>query len=532
MAAPYRRASIGAVPNPGRAGWVAALFALLTATAGAQSSVDPLPEELLAAARSALQEGAHDSAAANLRQLRLLYPESPLVADSLMLAARVAAEQGNPFRERFLLTEARRSVRALAASGKLADGDAAGLRLPIAQRLGALLEQERDYDGALRNYTEAIALLAARARTAASLHERRELAHARLAAARLNHRYGVGASGDAERLFDQIDPDHLTGEAFATYGELARSLMWSYLTPRDLGMNDANISAIATDGDDVWVGSWTGGLARYTRSTGQRAVFRAGPRSLQSLRVRDIATVDDYIWVGTDRGLSVYALASSRWRHELTIGDEREPVSLAAIATARDTVFAGTLGQGLWRDDGSGWQAVAGALPGLFITALQVVGDTLWIGTIDLGVVALDLASGAVRSFDEINPDLGPQNVTAIVPGAGADEALWITTFGSGVYRWLPGPNRITHFSAAGGELPDDWVLSGAAGENGMYFGTFGGGVARYAPPSGAWSVISLAHGLPSLNVAVVTAARGKVYFGTLGGGVAVLSERRSVYGL
>ena len=452
------------------------------------------------------------------------------MAESLILAAQVAAAQGDPFRERFLLTEARRAVRGLAASGDLAAGAAAGMRLAIAQRLGELLEQDRDYEGALRSVSEAIALLAARARSAASPAERRDLAHLRLAAARLTHRYGVGAKGDAERFFDQIDAAQLAPEASESYRELARALMWSYLTPRELGLDDANISAIATDGDDVWVGSWTGGLARFTHSTGQRSVFREGPRSLMSLRVRDIETVDDYIWVGTDRGLSVYALASSRWRHELTIGDEREPVALAAIATAGDTVFAGTLGQGLWRDDGTGWHVVEGSLPGSFITALQVVGDTLWIGTIDLGLVSLDLASGAVRSFDEINPDLGPQNVTAIVPGPGG--ALWITTFGAGVYRWQPGVNRMAHFSAAGGELPDDWVLSGAVGDNGMYFGTFGGGVALYSRPGGTWSVISLAHGLPSLNVAVVTAARGSVYFGTLGGGVAVLSERRSVYGL
>ena len=526
------------------AGLAAALVALLAAaTGGAQPAVDPLPPDLLEAARSALARGAPDSAAASLRKLRLLYPESPLVAESLMLAAQAAAAQGNPFRERFLLTEARRAVRGLAASGAMADAGAADLRARIAQRLGTLLEQERDYDGALRNYTEAIALLAARGATAPTPVERRpaaangattdpgrDLAHLRLAAARLTHRYGVGASGDAERFFDQVDADQLTGAASETHRELARSLMWSYLTPRELGLNDANISAIATDGDDVWVGSWTGGLARFTRSTGQRTVFRQGPRSLLSLRVRDIETVDDYIWVGTDRGLSVYALASSRWRHELTIGDEQEPVPLAAIASAGQSVFAGTLGRGLWRDDGSGWTAIGGVLPGLFITALQVVGDTLWIGTIDLGLVSLDLDSGAVRSFDEINPGLGPQNVTAIVPGA--DDALWITTFGSGVYRWQPEANRISHFSVAGGELPDDWVLSGAAGDSGMYFGTFGGGVARYAQADGTWSAISLAHGLPSLNVAVVTAARGNVYFGTLGGGVAVLSERRSVYGL
>lgn len=507
------------------------LLALLAvAIAGAQSAVDPLPADLLDAARSALEQGAHDSAAAHLRQLRLRYPESPLVAESLVLAARVAAIQDNPVRERFLLTEARQAVRGLSASGVLADGEAAAMRLRIARRLGTLLEREREYEGALRNYAEGIALLGVRARSAASPAERRDLALMRLAAARLSHRYSVGASGDAERFFDQIDPEQLTGAAIEAYRELARALMWSYLTPRELGLNDANISAIATDGDDVWVGSWTGGLARYTRSTGQRTVFRDGPRSLLSLRVRDIATVDEYIWVGTDRGLSVYALASSRWRHELTLGDEHEPVALAAIASTDDTVYAGTLGQGLWRDDGSGWQALDGTLPGLFITALQVVGDTLWIGTIDLGLVGLDLASGAVRSFDEINPGLGPRNVTAIVPAA--DGALWITTFGSGVYRWQPGPNRITHFSVASGDLPDDWVLSGAAGDKGMYFGTFGGGVARFAQPGGTWSIISLAHGLPSLNVAVVTAARGTIYFGTLGGGVAVLSERRSVHGL
>ena len=352
----------------------------------------------------------------------------------------------------------------------------------------------------------------------------------RLAAARLTHRYGVGGNGDAERFLDQVEAGQLTGAAAETHRELARAMMWSYLTPREIGLNDANISAIATDGDDVWVGSWTGGLARFTHSTGQRTVFREGPRSLLSLRVRDIETVGEYIWVGTDRGLSVYALASSRWRHELTIGNEQEPIPLATIESVGGTVYAGTLGRGLWRDDGSGWQQFEGALPGMFITALQVVDDTLWIGTIDLGLVALDLATGAIRSFDEINPDLGPQNVTDIVPGAAG--SLWITTFGAGVYRWQPADNRVSHFSTGGGELPDDWVLSAAAGDHGIYFGTFGGGVARYSHPGGTWSVISLRHGLPSLNVAVVTAARGSVYFGTLGGGVAVLSERRSLYGL
>ena len=503
---------------------------LALVAAGAQLRGDPLPEELLEAARAALASGAYDAAAANLRQMRRLRAESPLVAEALMLAAEVAAARGNPFQERYLLGEARHAVQRFTASRALTSGAARDLHLRITSRLAVLLEEERDYDGALRSYTEAIALLAVRSGAASTSADRRTIARSRLAAARLAYRYGVGEPGDAERFFDQIDAEHLTGTEATIHRQLARSLMWSYLTPRQLGMNDANISAIATDGDDIWVGGWTGGLVRYASSTGRRNVFQEGPRSLVSLRVRDIRMLDGYVWVGTDQGLSVYSLASSRWRHERALGDTAEPSPVAAIARAGEVIFAGTLGHGLWRQDGSGWHAVGGMLPGLFVNALQVVGDTLWIGTIDLGLVALDIETGTLRSFDQINPAIGPRNVTAIVRGA--EDDLWITTFGDGVYRWEPEPNRVTHFSVASGHLPDDWVLAGAAGEQGIYFGTFGGGAVRYAPTHDTWTTISLAHGLPSLNVAVVTAARGQVYFGTLGGGVAVLAERRSVHGL
>ena len=226
----------------------------------------------------------------------------------------------------------------------------------------------------------------------------------------------------------------------------------------------------------------------------------------------------------------MYARSSSRWRQEPVLGGgERSPV--VALADADGAVFAGTLGQGLWRHDASGWSRVGhGSLPGSFINTLLVVDRTLWIGTLDLGLVSLDLRSGTLRSFDEVNAALGPQNVTAIV--AEDDATLWIGTFGAGLYRWEADTNRITHFSAATGQIPDDWILAAAAGDAGLYFGTFGGGAVRHDPHRETWTAISLEQGLTSLNVAVVAAARGRIYFGTLGAGVAILSEARSVPGL
>ena len=508
---------------------VCAASVLGTAAAGAQAApTTPPARDLIAAARASLGAGDRDAAAATLRRLRLHYPDSPLVADALLLSAAIAAAGDNPHQERFLLSEAQAAVRRLAARGLLSNAAANDYHLQAARRLAVLLEAERDYAGALQHYEAAIGLLAARQGAA---RRQQQLARLRLAAARLAYHYGVGFAGDAERLFDQVDVDQLTADAMPGYRELARGLMWSYLTPRQLGTGDANISAIATDGDDVWVGSWIGGLTRYTRSTGRRQVFREGPAALISRRVRDIRPIGGYVWVGTDQGMSVYARSSSRWRREPALGGTDEPAPVAAIVSAGATVYAGTLGQGLWRRDATGWSSVGDdTLPGLFINALRVVGDTLWIGTIDLGLVSLDLRSGTLRSFDEINEELGPQNVTAIV--AEDDATLWIGTFGAGLYRWESGPNRITQFDVAGGLLPDDWILAGAVGDTGLYFGTFGGGAVHYAPHREAWTTISLAQGLPSLNVAVVTAARGHIYFGTLGGGVAILSEARGAHGL
>lgn len=497
------------------------------AAAGAEPAA-PGAAELLAAARASLAAGAGESAAAALRRLRVRYPESPLVADALLLSAAAAAARDDPYQERFFLREARRAVRGLAAGGVLSAAAANDYHLQAASRLAQLLAADRDYAGALRHYEEAIGLLAARLPAGARSQAQR-LAALRLAAAELAYHHGAGIAGDAERHFEQIAVGELTAAALPAYRELARGLMWRHLTPGQLGMGDANVSAIATDGDDVWVGSWTGGLTRHTRSTGRRQVFREQPDALLSRRVRAIRPVEGYVWVGTDRGLSVYARSSSRWRHEVLDGGAPSPV--AALAEVGGVVYAGTLGQGLWRRDASGWRAVGhGSLPGQFINALLVVGDTLWIGTIDLGLVSLDLQSGALRGFDEINEALGPQNVTALA--AQNDATLWIGTFGAGLYRWEAGPNRVTHFSAATGQLPDDWILAAAVGDTGIYFGTFGGGGARYDPRRGAWTTISLAQGLPSLNVAVVAAARGHVYFGTLGAGVAILSEARSVHGL
>ena len=508
-----------------------------TAAAEAAGPAGPAgPEQLIAKARHELAAGAYGDALTTLRHVREQHADAPLLPEALLLAAAVAAAGDDRYGERSLLEETLVASRRLVTTGVLSAVAASRYQVTAARRLALVLEGARDYAAALAGYQRAIELLVTRLPkpprpgSAAA----RELSGLRLAAARLAHRHGAGFPGDSERYFDRVAAAELGAADLVTYHALARDLMWRYLPPARLGMDDANVSAIAIDGDDLWVGGWFGGLVRYAQSTGELQVFREPPRSLTAHSVRDVVRIGGHVWVATNQGLSVYARASGRWHDEPPFEDGPAANRVAVVAAAGRAVYVGTLGQGLWRRDAGGWNRIGDhGLPGPFISALRVTGKNLWIGTLDLGLIRLDLDTGTLHSFDEINPDLGPRNVTAIV--AGADAALWVATFGSGLFRWQPQSNRVTHYSVESGALPDNWVLAGAAGAAGIYFGTFGGGAVRYTSgPDGTeeWVTIGLGQGMPALDVAVVAAARGQVYFGTLGAGVAILSEARSRYGL
>ncbi len=300
---------------------------------------------------------------------------------------------------------------------------------------------------------------------------------------------------------------------------LSKRLSWGGLSPEQVGLNDANISALEVDGDDLWIGTWNGGISRY--SIGQRSatVFETGSQSLIPRTVRSIEITPARVWIGTYQGLYQYTKSSSRWQK---IGFLNEKVE--ALCAVEGTLYVGTLGRGLWRSRGEEWEKIAwGVLPGEFVNCLEAQDDHLLIGTLNLGLIVMSLETGRIFSFDSINPNLRARNVITLLPEN--SETLWIGTYGEGLYRWERGGNRLEHFSRASGEITDDWVLCGARADSGLYFGTFGGGVSRFLPEQGLWERIGLGEGLSALDISSITYAAPHLFFGTLGSGVSVLNE-------
>ncbi len=470
------------------------------ATADPSSAPPDDSARLLADAGSAFSRGDANAALETLRKLRALHPGSPLVPASWEMSARYALALGDEYRARYFV----QSLRA-AAPGS-----------PEAFRASVLLARHcydtRSWLAALEYYRSAVDGY----REGVSA-QKSDLDLALLRAAELTLYHRDDPAG-ARSLLRRIDSRDLPPVELPLYRSMRVRLLWSALSPRALGLSDANVSSLRVDGDDLWVGTWNGGVARYSVSSGQSDQF-PGPAFARSIEV-----FQRRVWVGMAEGLAWYGKASGRWgaESEFQSPDAR---NVQVVREAAGALYAGTLGAGLFRLGEAGWEQVSdGDLPGRFITCLapDASGGRLFIGTMNMGLVVLDLVTGAMRALSEIAPAFQSENVTTVL--AGSDGAVWIGTYGDGLTRWGP-DGTITRLTRATGELGDDWVLASCETDRALYFGSFGGGVSVRVKKDGTWRRFGISDGLAAADVAAIAWRSPYVFFGTLGAGVSVYDE-------
>jgi ligand-binding sensor domain-containing protein len=273
------------------------------------------------------------------------------------------------------------------------------------------------------------------------------------------------------------------------------------------------------DGDDLWVGTWNGGVARYSVSAGVPDSFDAPHFS------RSIDVADRRVWIGTAEGLAWYGKGTARWGMESDFGPP-SPRKVQVVRSTTSGLFVGTLGEGLFRRGEGGWDPVTdGSLPGPFITSLaeDTARGRLLIGTMSFGLLIMDLKTGAMNALSETSPGFSAENITTILPAR--DGVIWIGTYGDGLYAWSPDSGDLRHYTKDSSALADDWILASVETDKALYFGSFGGGVSVLSKKTGTWRKIGIAEGLTALDITSIAWRVPFVFFGTLGGGVSVYDE-------
>ncbi len=217
---------------------------------------------------------------------------------------------------------------------------------------------------------------------------------------------------------------------------------WNTYSRKD-GLVDDDISAIATDEDYVWFGSYDAGASKYSK-TNQAFVGTYTKRDLLSSdRISDIAVDGNQVWFGTaEAGVQKYI----------------KPV---------DTWIKYTHSDGLASDN---------------ISCIAIWESEVWFGTYESGASKYDKITGNFTTFVEAK-DLPDNKVMdlAIAPSA---KELWAATAGGlGLYDL-----ESKEWSRYGREsgLPADYVTAVKIGDGKLWIGT-ALGLGEFDKERGRW---------------------------------------------
>jgi len=208
---------------------------------------------------------------------------------------------------------------------------------------------------------------------------------------------------------------------------------------------DNFIQALLTDARGVlWIGTTSGGLARYDREHGRFVVYPVGPTGLSHVSVRAIAEDGEGgVWVATEAGLD-HVLANSDVVRHLRHSED-DPASLpdnrvrGLLRDRHGTLWVGTatalvrLDKGSSRFERVSLPAPQGKVPSPW-SFLEDSAGRIWVGTIRQGAYVIDSHANGARTVEESDAthstlqNEGVSSIVEVVPGQ-----VWLGTLGQGI---------------------------------------------------------------------------------------------------
>jgi ligand-binding sensor domain-containing protein len=227
------------------------------------------------------------------------------------------------------------------------------------------------------------------------------------------------------------------------------------------------VTALGRDGDTTCAGTTEGTFVRRGPRGAWRRARVTGPPSND---ISALAVDGDRLWVGTfDRGLA--AFEGGRWTEVRGVD---EHVNGLAIERRRG-------GSRVWVATARGLASIEDGIVTIRREADGLPSDDVHaVAVLRGGGVLAGTARGAAivhaNGIDALVKDGAPAEATWAVAES-ADGSLWLGTT-NGLYRYRAG-TPVRRFSVAGGHLRDNWVTSIAFEGASVWAGTYAGGVSR-----------------------------------------------------
>ncbi len=315
--------------------------------------------------------------------------------------------------------------------------------------------------------------------------------------------------------------DLTTDESRESYRLLKTWLFSETLKVENLDLAEMQVAAMYLDFDDLWLGTWNGGIYRLSLSSGEHYALAKDTPSLVPKVVYRIRKSGNAFWFAMYQGLRFYNYhtGSSGWLQMPGVTG-----AVSDFLESSEGLFVASLTHGAWQRTASGDifpLSIAGSSDGLSVAtpvaALEYQENLgLILGSVGKG--ALRWKNGVMESLENIEPIFSLlKNVNHIVDDG---TSLWFASSGEGLFRWDYRNNRAYQISAEDSLLRSNRISALLYSSDWIFVGDEQGGLVGYHLPDQKWYMWDSGRRLEFGSISSLAYRNGQLFYSTLAGGV------------
>ena len=281
------------------------------------------------------------------------------------------------------------------------------------------------------------------------------------------------------------------------------------------GVFDPFISALQVVDDDVWIGSRSGDIARYSLSERKWFLLQEGAPSLAIRSVNAIETDRDRIWFLSYGSVQMYDLRTSRL-YRADLPDSAAYRGMQSLSMLGRGVLVGTQGTGLRRILLR--EETVLSYPSLKNVSFlkQFDRDTLYAGTEEHGLFLINLSGEIVPAVSNNRRTSG---VRTLLP---LKESYLAGSYGNGLFL-LEKQNSSYIYQKI--YSPALWITGGTETSSGYCFSTLGNGLIYMDRSDLSQYFAGIEEGLPTLDFTSIGYSAPYFICGTQDQGLLVVHE-------
>ena len=296
---------------------------------------------------------------------------------------------------------------------------------------------------------------------------------------------------------------------------IKRALWVEQIPLNGSGIFNHDISALEVDGDDIWIGSRSGDIARYSLSERRWLILRTGAPSLAIRAVNAIEKDRDRLWFLSYGSVLLY--------------DKRQgisfPIDLPDHPDYRGMQSLTLLGRGILVGTQSGGfrrilpkEETVISIDGLKnISYLnRIESNCLMAGTEEDGLFILD------QAFHPVPVIINNRQTSSVRSVLNGDGYYLVGSYGNGIFI-LRGEKHPLEFRKL--NTPGNWITDGIETKEGYCFSSLGNGLIYIGKKDLSIRIAGITEGLPSLDITSMEYSAPYIICGTQGQGLLVVHE-------